>query len=275
MAKQQLIGKQEKEAIQKGELVWKKSLRMSYERWRLINGIVRTADMADILGIPERQHRSIAGAESVSAERENYCLLFSLTNLTEADPRHIPPRIASIGKSGVYLIPRAMGEEEWQSWLRKNETRCQQTKERLEVFKTTGKLEKQVITKPQVVKPIRSPLPTTAPRSTTPSGTVASLESFIDGIVDKAVERLADQLLARIENKLPGIVGQQKQTNTDPGQLARGLRATLLHGSSQDRERLYQKYADPLLDLFPILDAFINSKDQNELEAKLRIMSGK
>lgn len=102
------------------ERLWKERLAIALERWRINAGFIYKQDAAAELGISPEDYGWIVNATQI-VEHDDcvvYAQIFAVTELSEADPRGIPPRVRRIPSSDEPVLQsRAWTDSQYETWF--------------------------------------------------------------------------------------------------------------------------------------------------------------
>lgn len=256
-------------------LEWASRLTSALKRWCKDKSYVSFHKLADDLGLVTTGSpwRAISSGRNIVEKIDPtlYARIFLWTELTEADPRKIPPRkFKGVGESAK---DRAWTANRYQSWLRSNEAKALLAK----------KAQKFPIFDEEVGLKLTEREGEVGTTQMPPGGFNPSLGSFFGIQIDTLVSLLADQLWQRFKPEIKTLLDQQfagiqqnllaevlenrESKTNDVGKLTQALLEALqpsVKGNRSDRERLLKRYGDLLKDLFVILDMFTANPEERE-----------
>lgn len=220
---------------------WKKKLSRALKNWCEAEGYERPSILADELNIEITAWQRISSSRSIIQDIAVYAKIFLYTDLSEADPQKIPPRI--------YTMPGKFASEKKLAWSRGEYRKWLRTKVAREL------LEKKKVR--WLTPELQQKLPDTA-------------GSIIGNIIDQLIGLLSDQisfeLLASLKKELS--ISGTKDTVSD---LSSRLLAALdpyMNGTSQDRDRLVSEHKEAMANLLIALDVLTQGSKKREQSLK-------
>lgn len=258
-------------------LEWAKNLSNELKRWVPSHGYKKHTELANVLEIPQRNFRYIYNGEGIVGGNKRtidgqiyYARINLWTDLEEADPRTIPPLLIRLPNGGTNLKQRNWSGDEYSKWLTSPEAR-----ELLDM--KNDRLKRAVIELPLAEQQVES----STHQPSEVSETVGSfVGSIIDGVINRAARQVSNAMLegqkdlystqiSSLEDRIDSLERsinklvvqpqadrvvsiQQSPRTGDVSQLANHLKNLLDRykvGSSEDRDKLMQKYGKDLMAL--------------------------
>lgn len=240
---------------------WAQLFAISLDEWCKRNGMIPKSILKDQLGIPDTiwKHFSSGGAIS---DKHWYALVFQRTNLPEADPRTIPPRLQHIPRTGQKIVKqRAMSEQEWQEWLTKNPS-VKVSAEPTPTPKRRSSAPKTSDKTPPVETERQK-----APPSTATKGIVREYRHVLQRRFDALFEQVMSEVVSRNPNA---------QDDSSVDQLIWALKSVFEKLGKMDvsaRTEFAREHGRTLASIFPYVEAY-SRPDEKKREIALSLIFG-
>lgn len=197
----QVVNDDEYELLKAGQIALGERINQKLQAWMSKNWRGTKSDFAELIGLNTKWFLRFLGTDHIADSTEAYAKLYRLTNISDLDPRTLPPRLRALPRGGFMTTPRAWTEEEYQAWCLKQDQPSQ-------VIDAVGDLVMPATTEPSN-KSAMSEL-VVSPKVTTNSNglsAVSAIEQMVEALKDslvQIVERVGrPEQVARSEEQTP------------------------------------------------------------------------
>lgn len=246
---------------------WAVRLAQALRKWCDEHGYTPRNRLGTQLEIPQALWRHIIAGNTISGDLTVYARIFERTQLPQAHPCSIPPRVVKIPSGASMKLERAWTEEQWHEWLRKNRPETQEPQ-----LGRVAQKAQEAVSMARFHKEVKEEMAKEEPG---PSVTVGNI---VDGFIaalgrqlgTAIAEAIAEEVANRVEGRLtaiprnqPSAVAEERgvspKGSTDIGTLIQRLLQKLREASGatpEEQDELSHKHGAILLDLASLVDVF-------------------